>query len=73
MLTKRQLEVSRILAQRELYHIEKEDRKMELYAEFLRRLIEAIDREFPDAPQDIEMDLTSVNLITHKKSPGNGG
>jgi len=73
VLTQRQLQVLRLLAERELHHIQKEARKMELYAEFLRRLIEAIDREFPSAPQDAEMDLTSINLITHKKSPGNGG
>lgn len=71
MLTNKQLQITRLLTERELHGVMKR-RGQTLYAEFLRRLLDAIDREIPDAPSDPEMDMSSVMITTHKGSPGNG-
>lgn len=71
MLTKKQLQVLRLLAEREL-HKEERDEGSKLYIEFLRRLTEAIDHEMPEAPEDPEMDLSLKTIVTHKESYKNG-
>lgn len=71
MLTKKQLQIMRLLTERELQGVMKRSGQ-NLYAEFLRRLLDAIDRDIPNAPTDPEMDMSSVMITTHKGSPGNG-
>jgi hypothetical protein len=71
MLTNKQLQVARLLAEGELHRVMKRQ-SQSLYAEFLRRLMDTIDREIPSAPSDPEMDMNSIMLTTHKGSPHNG-